>query len=180
MRKHIFGFALFALILSSAIFVYRLIYSPNISCEIPLRSSKISETYDPSMPIIQPDGFAKDIYAAAPASVVVDVNSKKLYAGVDDKISNPSTGEFVKVIVFAENSGEAAFQTNWLRYINTSNVVFRCDECASMSAKKNYYARIYFAKTPDDANLNLRLKNEKSGEYRLSSASVLVNSGKNK
>jgi hypothetical protein len=179
MRKHIFGFALFALILSSAIFAYRLIYSPVNIYEI-TPPDETPQGYNPSMPVIQPDGFAKDIYAAAPASVVVDVNSKKLYAGVDDKISNPLTGEFVKVVVFAENSGEAAFQTNWLQYINTSNVVFRCDECASMTAKKNYYARIYFAKEPDDATLNLRLKNEKSGEYHLQSTAVLVNSGKNK
>lgn len=175
MRKHIFGFALFALILSSAIFTYRLIYSP----------SKIYEITPPdetpqAMPVIQPDGIAKDIYASTPASVVVDVNSKKLYAGIDDKISDTLTGKFVKVVVFAENSGEAAFQTSWLRYINTSNVVFRCDECAAMTSKKNYYARIYFAKEPDDANLNLRLKNEKSGAYRLQSTAVLVNSGKNK
>ena len=172
MRKHILGFAIFALILSSSIFAYRLIYSP-------VKADLVNAPqFEPSMRVIKPNGFARDIYTISPASVVVDVNSKKVYAGINDKAANLASKEFVKVVIFGENSGEVAFETQWLNYMESTNLVFRCDRCAAMTSKKNYYARVYFAAAPDDANLKLRLENEKSGDYYLQSTAVLVNSGK--
>lgn len=174
MRKHIFGFALFALILGSAIFVYQLIY-PFIEPEIHYYMTKKT----PEMcPVRKPAGFPKDIYTISPASVVVDVKAGKLYAGIGDKAEIPAAREFVKVVIFAENSGEAVFQTRWLNYLPSTNLVFNCDECVAMTSKKNYYARLYFAGAPDDANLKLRLENEKGDDYRLQSTAVLVSSGK--
>ncbi|HEX8370621.1 MAG TPA: hypothetical protein VF604_18900 [Pyrinomonadaceae bacterium] len=170
MRKHIFGFALFALISGSAIFAYQLIY-PVIKVNLvaqPLESA----------PLIKPAGLARDIYTFNPTSVVVDVKSRKVYAGIDDNASNPSLNEFVKVVMFAENSDDVVVQSHWLKNMKSTNLVFACDECASMTAKKNYYARVYFASVPDDLNLNLRLENEKGGDFYLQATSVLVNSGK--
>lgn len=174
MRKHILGFTIFTLILSSSIFVYWLIYSPAPEYHFTTEP----QNYAPSMPVVKPNGFAEDIYTITPASVVVDVNSKKVYAGINDKASNLASKEVVKVVIFAENSGEVAFETRWLDYMESTNLVFSCDECAAMTSKKNYYARVYFAAAPDDANLKLRLENEKSGDFYLQSTAVLVNSGK--
>jgi hypothetical protein len=177
MRKHIFGFALFALISGSAIFVYQLFY-PAIKPEIPDHLSR--ETPSEKHPVIKPREIAGDIYTIDPASVVVDVNSRKVYAGIDHKVSSPSANKFVKVVIFAENSNEVAFETRWLNYIKSTNLVFSCDECGAMTSKKNYYARVYLSSAPDDADLKLRLENEKSGDLYLQSTSVLVSSGKNK
>jgi hypothetical protein len=178
MRKHILGFALFALIISSAIFAYRLFYSPvKVRVMTPKETPRVY--HEPSTPVIKPEGFTQDFYAISPASVVVDVNSRKLYAGIGDKVTSPATNEFVKVVIFTENSDKVAFQTRWMNYMESTNLVFSCDECAAMTSKTNYYARLYFAGAPDDANLKLRLKNEKSGDYNLQPTSVLVNSGKN-
>jgi hypothetical protein len=179
MRKHIFGFALFALIISSAIFVYQLIYR-STAVNVARQPRNEITSYEPSMPVIKPAGFAEDIYTINAASVVVDVNSKKVYAGIDDAVSNPSPDEFVKVVIFDEDSEKVAYETRWINYLKSSNLVFRCDECASMTSKKNYYARVYLASAPDDANLKLRLENEKSGDFYLQATAVLVSSGKNK
>ncbi|HEX8248841.1 MAG TPA: hypothetical protein VF599_11750 [Pyrinomonadaceae bacterium] len=174
MRKHIFGLALFALISGSAIFVYQLFY-PGIKPEIhDYLPGKVSEKY----PVTKPTGLAKDIYTINPTSVVVDVKSRKVYAGIDDIAANPSPNEFVKVVMFAENSGMVVVQTRWLNYMESTNLVFSCDECAAMNEKKNYYARVYIAKAPDDANLKLHVENEKDRGYYLQATPVLVNSGK--
>lgn len=175
MRKHIFGFALFALIISSAIFAYRLVY-PVIKANSVAQPQNETEL----MPVLKPARFAKDIYTVNASSVVVDVNSGKVYAGIDDTDSLPSLNEFVKVVIFDETQENVVFQTRWLSYMKSSNLVFSCDRCASMTAKKNYYARVYIANAPDDANLRLRLENEKDGNFYRRATSVLVSSGKNK
>lgn len=174
MRKHIFGFAVFALILGTTILVYQLI---NPKLEI-ATSCFPTARKDSSYPVIKPKGFAKDIYTINAQSVVADVKSKKIYVGIDNSMLSQPSNKFAKVVIFSEGAGEAAFETRWLNYVKSTNLVFSCDGCGSMTAKKNYYARIYFADAPDDANLKLRLENEKSGDYYLQTTSVLVSSGK--
>jgi hypothetical protein len=172
MRKHIFGFALFVLIISSAIFAYRLVY-PSMRFNVPPPRDETS-----SMPVLKPARSAKDIYTINATSVVVDVKSGKVYAGIEESATVPSPDEFVKVVMLTEGSDEVMFQTRWLNYTRSTNLVFACDECASMTAQKNYYARVYLASAPDDANLRLRLENEKNGGFYFKATSVQVSSGK--
>jgi hypothetical protein len=180
MRKHIFGFALFAFIISSAIFSYRLTYTALIEVDEGLLPRKETPPFVPSMPIIKPASMAKDIRTINAASVTVDVNTRKVYVLFGNGLLNPAVDSFARVIFFTESSNESVFQTEWLRSNpnNNSHLIFACGDCAAMSYKKNYYARIYFASAPDDANLRLRLENEKGGGYYLQTTSVLVNSGK--
>jgi hypothetical protein len=173
MRKHIFGFALFALILGSAIFIYQMIRPARV-VDYVIRMPDETSTFRQSMP--------KDVSTVNATSVVVDVNTKKVYVSFGNNLLNPAAASSAKVVMFAANSGESVFETDWVRANpgNNSHLIFACGECASMSYKKNYYARIYFADAPVDDDLKSRPDNEKGGDYYFQVTSVLVNSGKNK
>lgn len=180
MRKHILGFALFALILGSAIFVYRLFHSKETINGIIPMAQEMPPTFNESLPLVEPVGFPNGIYTINAASIVADVKTNKVYAQLGDEIPISRKTKFAKVVIFSEKTEQAVvFQTAWLNVdFSKRAFIFSCEACASMSHRKNYYARVYLASQPDDEKLRLRLENEQSGDYYLQSTSVLVDSGK--